>query len=134
MKILIIDKDQIIGSIILCAMISLIWLVVTFYLKWFEATSSQVKETITAQVTLENQVVAILNDYPRVDVRHDYSAYVYINKNNYMRIPYPDRKATNESIANAWCKDKAVPTYFFPEVQIRDIRTGDTLASKSCVF
>ena len=120
--------------LIFILIILLAWPAVTNLLEQFRAIPSQLTETSTAQTILADQVVTTLDEYPRIDIRRDYSVFVYIDRNKYMHIPYPDREEKIDSIANAWCKNGEIAVFLLPEVQIRDIRTGDNLATKSCVY
>jgi hypothetical protein len=57
---------------------------------------------------------------------------IYVAKKDFESIPYPDRKEAISRIGKSW--GDFTHWYFFPSVQIRDIRTGDVLADYSCNF
>ena len=66
----------------------------------------------------------------RIERRHFSSADVFVSKHDWEDIPYPDRPTFLGILARNWC-DRVQRT-FLTRLEIRDIRSGDELASCSC--
>lgn len=60
---------------------------------WFKADKTVLKESAIAQQRLTQALYQAFNDYGQLEIYQDYSVRVYIPRNNYMRIAYPDRGA-----------------------------------------
>jgi hypothetical protein len=56
---------------------------------------------------------------------------VYLKRQDFERIPFPDRAGAVTRIGKAWCAN--VEHTFLPAIKIRDVRTGEQLARYSCV-
>jgi hypothetical protein len=56
---------------------------------------------------------------------------VYVRRPVFEVVPFPNREAFVTSVGARWCK--AVNHTFFPTVTLKDIRTGQELASYGCV-
>jgi hypothetical protein len=58
---------------------------------------------------------------------------LFMTKEDFESVPYPERQAFVKQIGGLWCAH--LDSFFFlPSVQIRDIRSGDKLASYSCAL
>jgi hypothetical protein len=57
---------------------------------------------------------------------------IYMTEAAFESVPYPDRGVFVDHVAEAWCGK--VDGFFIPSVRIRDIKTGDELASRNCLF
>ncbi len=101
---------------------------------FFKASNGIEKETTKAQTNLHNALFYQLSDYGKFEVKFDYSVYAYIDRINYENIPYPDRATAMSEIASRWCKDEKINRAFLPKVVLKDIRTGETIASKRCIL
>jgi hypothetical protein len=73
----------------------------------------------------------------RFDERRAGNAVVYIDRDEFEAIPFPDRPAFMRAAASAWCLnlDHRTPWnyVFLPSVNLRDIKTGKGLADYKCV-
>ena len=99
----------------------------------FEADKTMLKDTDSAERRTSMQLLASFDDPGRFQVRYDYSVYAYIPKEKYMRIPYPDRDRAITKVGKMWCEGKgAVHWWYLPKVVLRDIHTGEDLASYRC--
>lgn len=71
----------------------------------------------------------------RIEPRGGNNLVLYLRKSNFEIVPFPDRGEFVKAIGKAWCENTGEDSHFFlPSVYIRDIRTGEELASYSCVF
>jgi len=68
--------------------------------------------------------------YPRVERMMAENLDIYMDRKDFDAVPFPDRKGAVMIIGKSW--DPFAPWYDFASVQIRDIKTGKTLASFSC--
>jgi hypothetical protein len=100
----------------------------------FKATSQDEKLTENAQAELDSVVYSTLNDFSRFELKYDHSIFVYMDKKNYMNVPFPDRKKVFTDIATVWCKNDSVTASYLPKVVFKDIRSGETLESRRCLF
>lgn len=99
---------------------------------WFDAGQDMLAKTTMAQKHLSESINKYFMENGRLEVKTDYSVIVYISKSNYEHIPYPDRKIVLNEIGGVWCGDKNVYILHLPKVQLRDIKTGETLATYRC--
>jgi len=67
----------------------------------------------------------------RIETKAGNDVSVYITKNDFENVPYPDHDAVVGRVGHAWCKNWNM--ILLPAVSIRDIRTGDELAHYSCI-
>ena len=56
---------------------------------------------------------------------------IYLRKSEFQRVLFPDRLAAVEHVGSVWCD--TVDLRFVPAVRIRDLQTGRTLDSYSCL-
>ena len=56
---------------------------------------------------------------------------IFLSRQQFELLPYPDRDESVQRIGAAWCQK--VDRAFAPTVRVRDIRTGETLATFSCL-
>jgi len=61
---------------------------------------------------------------------------IYLPSDRFQDIPYPDRDTVLKNVGAAWCsnnkKDAFERLVFLSSVRIRDVRSGDVLASRNC--
>jgi hypothetical protein len=98
----------------------------------FDGTESQVKETANAQRKLSDAVLSTFHYLPTIEVAIDYSAKAYIERKNYMLIPYPHRAEAVKYIGKAWCDNPGPFRFLLPKVVLRDVQTGAELACYRC--
>ena len=67
----------------------------------------------------------------RLDPRFGENLRLYISRNHFENVPYPDRSEFVERIGKAWCSN-IQQTYFLPGLSVRDLRNADKLASYNC--
>lgn len=69
---------------------------------------------------------------------------IYLSDESFEAVPFPDRKEFVRDVGEAWCDSTGARSqslfsaryshFFLPSVRIRDIRSGDKLASYNCVL
>jgi hypothetical protein len=62
---------------------------------------------------------------------------VYLSEATFESVPYPDRREFVKAVGQSWCNDLGgteASDLFLASVKIRDIRTGDLLASYNCAL
>ena len=70
----------------------------------------------------------------RLEPRRANNLEIYLKKTSFESVPYPDRDEFVTTTGKAWCDNTGEASHIFlPSVKIRDIRTGEELASYSCV-
>lgn len=75
------------------------------------------------------------SDVLRVELRGGHNLVIYLRKSDFDTVLYPDRKEFVKAIGKAWCDNTGENSHWLlPSVYISDIRTGEDLASHSCVF
>jgi hypothetical protein len=57
---------------------------------------------------------------------------IFLTTPAFESIPYPDRSRFLDQVADAWCGN--VDGFFLPSVMSRDIKTGEELATRVCLF
>lgn len=67
---------------------------------------------------------------PRIEQLQAQNLDVYIHRQDFESVAYPDRKTTVKNIGKSW--GDHTHWYYASSVRIRDIRTGKVLASYSC--
>jgi hypothetical protein len=100
---------------------------------WFEASKSVMEGTAEAREELASALYMVFGEFGKCEVRQDYSVRAYISKHSYMQIPYPDRDKAITSVCKVWCKGNGVEWWHLPKVVLRDIQTGENLASYGCL-
>jgi hypothetical protein len=97
-----------------------VWLIIVFFLPFFEAPD---QSRLSAYATN--------SDFRAIIMRGDNLRY-YMRRDEFEKIPYPDRAAAMKEISTPWCKeaDKA----FLPSVYLYDIKTGERLDSYNCAW
>ena len=71
----------------------------------------------------------------RIEPRGGNNLEVYVSKDSFESVRYPDRGDFTDDVGAAWCENTGRDSHWvLPSVKIRDIRSGDTLGSYSCVF
>jgi hypothetical protein len=64
--------------------------------------------------------------------KSDSSLDIFINRAAFESVPYPDRDELAAAISDIWCNQ--VSAFLLPAVHVRDIQTGSTLVTRSCLF
>jgi len=78
---------------------------------------------------------AAANTALRIEPRRGDNLEIYLRKDDFESVPYPDRADFVKAIGKAWCDNTGEDWHWLlPSVYMKDIRTGEELASHSCVF
>ena len=122
----------------------LFWLVVVGGVLWWIAYSfvyaPSTREDDPALLTgsskqLGSVVVALAGSFPaahpRLQLLKAQNLDIYLSENEFYSVPYPDRSEAVAKVGRTWCKQ--VEHTYLPALRFRDIATGSTLASYSCV-
>ncbi len=75
-------------------------------------------------------------DMIRFDQRRAGNVVVYIESERFQSIPFPDREGFVRKAAHAWCSNlrgSQLQFLLVPTVRFRDVRSGDSLASYTCL-
>jgi hypothetical protein len=83
------------------------------------------------QIAAASVVGALGDDAARVQLFEGDNLVLFIHRARLDAVPFPDRERFVTQAAQSWCA--AVDHLYLPTVTIKDIRTGDGLASYSCV-
>jgi hypothetical protein len=68
----------------------------------------------------------------RIERRAGGNIRVFLEKEAFESVPYPDRPRVIADVAGEWCQ--GINKLFLPSVSFKDIRNGDALGSKNCVL
>ena len=69
----------------------------------------------------------------RFEPRFGENLRVYISKNHFEAVPYPDRSSIIAQLGKAWCRNIQLK-FLLPSLSIHDIRNADKLASYNCAL
>ncbi len=125
------------GKLIIAILIvySAFWVAFIFYSPYSEPSEFQLAELSKATTAAQG---ALYLTFPYDDIKQvriipkgGGNVEIYIAKYDFESIPFPEREAFVDSIGKAWCSELD-SLAFMPAVKIRDIRSGDNLASYSC--
>jgi hypothetical protein len=71
----------------------------------------------------------------RIEPRGGKNLVVYLRESDFETVLYPDRREFVKAVGQAWCENTGEDSHWFlPSVYIADIRTGQDLATYSCLF
>ena len=70
---------------------------------------------------------------PRIEPYVGNNLKIFITKENFESVPYPDRKDFVSKVGKTWC-NSVDSFWLLPSVYIRDIKSGKELASYSCTL
>lgn len=122
-------------AIAIIALLAVMQLVLALVGKWFPASPNTLRETKHAQAALMQKLIFDFGE-GRIDVRRDCSAYAYISKSAFLNVPFPDRDAVVSNVGSVWCEHEEIRKpgnlCFLSKVELRDVRTGEDLASYRC--
>jgi hypothetical protein len=84
--------------------------------------------------TAERLVLALAfpNAIPRLEPLRDSGLDIYLTRQQFESVPFPDRETVVRNIGSAWCDH--VSLVRLPEVRLRDVRTGEEFGSFGCEF
>jgi len=114
----------------------ILWLVYVFYSPR-QKLENQELETLQRP---RRAVNAVLDSWltsspePRVEPRGGNNLEIYLPKGSFESIPYPDREDFVGDIGRAWCDNLGGRYVALPSVEIRDIRSGESLGRYNCVI
>jgi hypothetical protein len=69
---------------------------------------------------------------PRYELLKDSGLDIYITRQQFESVPFPDRETVVRNIGSAWCDH--VSHVRLPEVRLRDVRTGEEFGTFGCGF
>lgn len=69
----------------------------------------------------------------RLELMRGNNVRIYVSRHGYESIPFPDRAAVVDDLSGVWFS-QTKSTLFAPSVYIRDIRTGEILDSRNCLW
>jgi hypothetical protein len=121
----------------IAAICGVVWLICVFCARYMDLDKQELAtlDKPTEAVTLA--IARKLGDESavRIDPRGGNNVDVYLKMKDFESVPYPDRGDFVKSVSQEWCANLgADQEWLLPSVKIRDIRTGDVLASYNCVL
>ena len=82
-----------------------------------------------------NKVPPAASPVLRIEPRGGNNLVIYLRESDFGTVLYPDRREFVKAVGQAWCENTGEDSHWFlPSVYIVDIRTGQDLASYSCLF
>jgi hypothetical protein len=101
---------------------------------FIKASTDIENATTKAKSNLQKELFYCLGDAGLFEVKFDHSIYAFVDKNTFLNVPYPERAGVLTSISRPWCEAQEVNKFFLPKVVLKDIRTGETIASERCIL
>ena len=109
---------------------------VAFSCFYAPSTKEDDRASLTRSAGAMNRVVVVLTEsfhtYPRLELMKAQNLDIYLGRDEFQSVPYPDRSESVARVGRVWCKQ--VEHTFLPAVRFRDIATGSTLASYGCLM
>ena len=97
----------------------------------FSATPEDELKYAAARTNLNMAAIGAFGSIQlRMDQRRGGSVYLYLPEREFENVPFPDREQTLNSLASIYCTTP--PVEGSSHISLRDIRTGEQFASKSC--
>jgi len=114
------------------------WLVCVWYVPHMEPNSQDLANAGPARVSVEALLSSRLPDNAqlRLEQHGGFNLAIWVSQSDLESVPYPDRKSFIETVGRAWCEAPGLKSHHgtLPSVTVRDVRSGNELASYSCVF
>jgi ethanolamine ammonia-lyase large subunit len=120
------------GCLVILALIG--WGVGVFYSTHKEADLEDDQKATEARAMIQSQFALRLPESTdiRLHQKGGFNLDVFIERRAFESVPYPDRAGFIETAGKAWCDH--VEQAMLPSLTVRDIRTGQNLASYNCVL
>ena len=117
----------------------LLWLIGVLWAPYRELTKQQLSKLDKGTNALRLVILERLPNAPgvRIEPRGGNNVDVYLSEFTFESLPYPDRRDFVRAAGQSWCKDLGgteASDLFLASVKIRDMRTGDVLASYNCAL
>lgn len=117
-----------------CCLAPVALLVVTSWMVYalgYAPKHPEADQTLPGNCTLFQEVLMDFpNSWPRVELMGTSNVDIYMSRQDFEAVPFPDRSPAVKRVGEAWAR--YTDWYNFSSVRIRDVRTGDDLASYSC--
>jgi hypothetical protein len=133
------DPGAVIVVIVLCLIgAAVVWIGYTFFYAQSAVDSTVASDDLEGRAKEVDLAVrgtlaeAFGVPNPRLQRMKGDNLDIYISVATWQTVPFPDRKEITRKVGKAWC-DRVRHT-FLPEVRIRDVGDGKTLAAYSCIF
>ncbi len=111
-----------------------IWLIIVAFADNFKVSDAKRSKLTGAIKAVRTET---FKSFPgaeiRLEPRFGENLKLYISRNHFESVPYPDRPELVARIGKAWCSN-IQQTYFLPSLSVRDMRNADKLASYNCVL
>lgn len=105
-----------------------VWLL---YVMVYAPRHREPNQEIPKDCTLYTELVLDFpTSWPRVELMGAGNVNIYMSRPAFEAVPYPDRSPVVKRVGETW--DKHTHWYTFATIRIRDIQTGDDLATYSC--
>ncbi len=100
----------------------------------FKADRRVLRETANLQQAFQRVILVVLKESARLDVRSDYSVHAYISRSSFLNVPFPDLDAAMTDLGRVWCNRGGLYYLYLSKVVLRDIQTGEKLATYRCLY
>ena len=111
-----------------------IWLIIVAFADNFKVSDAKRSKLTGAIQAVRTET---FKSFPgaeiRIDPRFGENLKLYISRNHFENMPYPDRSELVARIGKAWCSN-IQQTYFLPSVSVRDLHNADKLGSYNCIL
>lgn len=113
-------------------LVAICWFVLVLLSPYFHVASKNIPRLFNARMSV---TAACTSAFPgaevRIEPRFGNNVRLYLSKDDFEHILYPDRDSVVDRIGQAWCEN--IGQFLLPKVYIYDIRTGEYLASYDCI-
>jgi hypothetical protein len=106
------------------------WLAFSFFYAPYSRDESHTRDEARVQKATAQLYSVVGSEDVRLQLLKGFNAELYMPRAHFEAIAYPDREQYVSSLGRSWCSE--VDHTFFPSLAVRDIRTGEELASYSC--
>ena len=118
---------------VFAAALFVLWLIPVAVLPFIPV--SQLEETSSRVTALSLAATSRFGVDVRLELRRGSNIRIYISRQQYESIPYPDRAAVIDEIGYAWFSQTGfMASLFVPSVYIRDVHTGEQLDSRNSLW
>ena len=120
--------------IIIVCILLLVWGALAYYYSFTKASPDDLTRLSPAMSAVDLELQPRISDFTqmRLEPLGGDNLVIYLLRRDFESVPYPDREQFVSRIAESWCE--SVGQLFFPSVKFRDIRSGASLGSYSCVL
>jgi hypothetical protein len=111
-----------------------IWLIIVAFADNFKVSDTKRSKLTGAMQAVRSETVkSFAGAEVRLEPRFAENLRLYISRDHFENVPFPDRSELVARIGKAWCSN-IQRKYFLPGLSVHDIRNADKLSSYNCIL